>query len=202
MHRSHGWWISLSLSLSFAACAAEPAPPTPQTGDAVGTWRFLPHDPTRTPVDERQVLELHGDGTYAIRDRHGTETGSYELDGHDLTMRPRTGGFVTTGFAATADRLLADALFPDGARADADSVIGRWIGGQASSQTSTEVALELRADGTAHLEQTGELADAADGTWSEDAPYVLLTFASTSLTKPFPVLPGIALGEWLYERIE
>lgn len=179
-----------------AACAAEPAP-LPDTAP-IGTWRYLPHDPTRTPVEERETVELRDDGAYAIRDRRGVDTGTYRIDGNDLTIESSAGGKITTGFAATDDLLIVDALFP--ARDDMD-LVGTWTGTQSSDGTVTGVTLVLRDDGSARIEQTGTYRDAADARWFYAEPYVVVTLAGSTRGKAMPVLPGVAIGDWLYERV-
>ena len=192
--RYHAW---LSILL-FAACAADPAPVQVPSDDLVGTWRYLPVDPSRTPLDERELVVFGADGLYSIRDSRGAQSGSYEVDGHDLTIHSSTGGEITTGFAARADRLIIDALFPMG---PSDGLIGTWTGVQSSETESSVVALELRTDGTAHFEQTGSIMEQADATWIRDDPYAVVMFSGTTRSKSYPALPDVAIGEWLYERV-
>ena len=187
---------ALASVLSIAACAAEPVPDT--IGDIVGTWRYIPADPDAGPIEERQVAWFAADGAYEIRDARGVQTGRYAIEGRDVTITATTGAWVTTSFAATPDRLIVDAMFPDG---DCDGLVGTWRGAQASNLASAEVTLELRADGSARLEQTGPAAEDLPGTWADIAPYAVITFAGTTFAKPFPALPDVAIGEWLYERV-
>lgn len=177
-----------------AACAAEPTPPPPDH-ELLGSWRYVPQDPT-TPADDRQVLVFAADGRYSIREGDELQTGAFEIAGDALTLHTSR-GFVTTGVAITSTHLLVDALFPAG---DNAGLVGTWIGAQSSAVADTQIELVLRADGTAHLSQTGSLADDIDATWVQQEPYAVLTFAGTTRPKLFPALPGIAIGEWLYER--
>jgi hypothetical protein len=194
----HLAWSSL---LVVCACASEAAVPLP-SGDVIGTWRHLPHDPTRTAIEEREVVELRADGSYSIvkRGGRGIDRGTYVIDGNALTIRSHAGGWITTGFAATEELLVIDALFPEDI--DDDGFVGTWRGAQSSSVASTEIRFELRRDGTARMEQTGALSEALEVTWRHDAPFVLVTFTQPTRTRALPALPGIAIGEWLYERIE
>jgi hypothetical protein len=189
-------WLSIVLC---AACAEESLPvPVPPSGDLIGTWRYMPFYPDRTPVDEREIVVFGADGLYSISDADGSQSGSYEIDGHDLTIHSSAGGWITTGVAVTADRMIIDALFPAG---PSDGLIGSWTGVQSSETESSVVALELRTDGTAHFEQTGSLSEAEDATWIHDDPYALVMFTGSTRTKAYPALPDFAIGEWLYERI-
>jgi hypothetical protein len=189
-------WLSLILC---AACAEDSLPvQVPTSDDLVGTWRYMPFYPDRTPVEERELVVFGADGRYSITDEDGAQSGTYELAGHDVTIRSSTGAMITTGVAVKADRLIIDALFPSG---PSDGLIGTWTGVQSSGTESSVVALELRTDGTAHFEQTGSLSEAEDATWIRDDPYALVMFTSTTRTKSYPALPDFAIGEWLYERV-
>jgi hypothetical protein len=183
------------MLLLLVACATEPAPPS-NPESLFGTWRYLPADPTRTPVEERQLVTFAEDGTYTIEDPSDVQTGRYQLAGHDLTIT-MADGFITTGVAATDDRMVIDALFPQG---DIE-IAGTWIGTQSAPDVTSTITLELDADGTAHLGQSGTLSGEDDATWLHADPFMVLTFANPTRTRAMPVLPGVALGEWLYERM-
>ena len=181
----------------MAACA-QPVELTPPPADhgLLGSWRYVPRDPT-TPLEDRELLELAADGRYTIRDGAELTTGGFEIAGDDLTLHMGT-GWITTGFAVTAEHLVVDALFPTG---DNTGLTGTWRGAQSSDVAHTEIELVLRGDGSAHLRQIGSLADETDATWIEEGPYALVTFANKTRPKPFPALLGLAVGEWLYERV-
>ncbi|MBX3162823.1 MAG: hypothetical protein KF773_43075 [Deltaproteobacteria bacterium] len=189
--------------IAMAACA-QPQPSTqPPAVDAatlVGSWRYLPFDPARTPPDQREVLELADDGTYAIRNRRGTQTGAYELDGNYLTLGAGTSAWIVTGVAATAERLLVDAVFPTSAPGRG-GLAGTYAGEQSSAQATTDIELDLRADGTARVRQTGTLVADDEATWVEDGDFAVLTFSNPTRNKAFGTLPGLAIGEWMYERL-
>jgi hypothetical protein len=187
-----------ALIVLVAACATDPElVPPPPDHSLIGAWRYIPRS-SETPVDERQVLEFDAEGRYSIRGPHDAESGTFNLEGNDVTLRSSTGGWVTTGYAVTADRLIVDALFPaDGT----DGLVGTWIGTQSSDQTTSLIELSLRADGTAHLGQTGSFSDDVEATWIHVAPYAVITFAGMTRPKSFPALLDVAIGEWLYERI-
>ena len=181
----------------FAACAATPdlVPPPPDHG-LLGSWRFMPRDPAM-PLEDRELLAFTADGRYSIRDRAELTVGSFEIAGDDLTLHTSS-GWITTGIAVSSNRLLVDALFATG---DNAGLVGTWRGAQSSDLAQTEIELVLRPDGTAHLRQTGSLTDDAEATWIHEDPYALLTFTERTRPKPFPALLGIAVGEWLYERV-
>jgi hypothetical protein len=184
------------------ACAQQQStqqPPPVDPGAIVGTWRFLPRDPTRTPPEEREVVELAADGGYAIRNRRGTQTGTYELDGAYLTIGADTDAWITTGIAASADRLLIDAVFP--AAVGADGLVGTWAGAQSSPQATTEIEIELRGDGSARVSQSGSLEGEDAATWAMEEPFAVLTFDHPTRAKAFGAIPGVAIGEWMYERL-
>jgi hypothetical protein len=183
------------MLLLLVACATEPAPPS-NPESLFGTWRYLPADPTRTPVEERQLVTFTDDGTYEIADPDGTQAGTFRYDAGELTITT-SDGFIATGVAATETHLVIDALFP---RGDAD-VAGTWVGTQSSPIATSTITLELRADGTAHLGQVGSFEADDEATWTLADPFAVLTFTSPTRSRSFPVLPGLAIGEWLYERM-
>ena len=181
----------------LVACAnpVEVTPPPPDHG-LLGSWRYVPRDPT-LPLEDRELLAFGSDGRYTIRDGADVSSGQFEIAGDDLTLHGDL-GWITTGFAVTAEHLLVDALFPTG---DNTGLTGTWRGAQSSASDHTEIELVLRDDGTAHLRQIGSLADETEATWIEEDPYALVTFANKTRPKPFPALAGLAIGEWLYERV-
>jgi hypothetical protein len=178
----------------LVACATEASSPPP--AELIGTWRYLPSAPERTPVEERQLVTFADDGTYEIAEPDGTQAGTFRYDDGELTIT--TGdGFIATGVAATETHLVIDALFP---RGGAD-VAGTWVGTQSSPIATSTITLELRADGTAHLGQVGSFEADDEATWTLADPFAVLTFTSPTRSRSLPVLPGLAIGEWLYERI-
>jgi hypothetical protein len=184
-------WCSLIL---FAACAEESLPvEVPPSGDLVGTWRYMPFYPDRTPVEEREIVVFGADGLYSIRDPDGSQSGSYELAGHDITIRSSAGAWITTGVAVNGDRLIIDALFPAG---PSDGLIGTW---GAELETDTRSSRWSCGPTARPFEQTGTLR--REATWIQDDPYALVMFAGTTRTKAYPALPDFAIGEWLYERV-
>jgi hypothetical protein len=188
----------LGCVVMIAACAAPSPASLTNVDDLVGTWRFLPHDPSRTPVEERELVELRADGHYTITNRHGPQSGTFELDGNELTIYSPSGSWISTGVAASADRLLTDAVFRTDGSAD---LVGTWTGTQSSPQVTTTIELELRPDGTAHVRQTGSLSGDDQATWQLEDPFAILTFTDPVRERAFPVLPGVAIGEWMYERL-
>jgi hypothetical protein len=192
----HHAWVVLVIAL--ASCVSEPAA-IPQSGDFVGTWRYRPYDPTRTAVEDREVVELRADGTYAIRDKRSTEVGTYVVADGAITTHASTGQTIVTGVAATADALIIGAMFAGG---DNDGVLGTWVGKQVVADATTMTELVVAGDGTAHVVETADITRTADATWVEEDPFVVVTFTDPTRTKPLPVLPGVAIGSWLYERAE
>jgi hypothetical protein len=180
-----------------AACAADDPTPPPAGHGLLGTWRYvsLRQD---TPLEDRQLLVFGADGRYSLRDRGGVESGVFEIAGDDVTIRSNAGRWVTTGYAVTHDRLIVDALFPAG---ETDGLIGIWTGVQSTNDASSTIELALRPDGTAHLSQTGSLTDDVDAIWTHEDPYAVITFAGVPRPKSFPAFAGVAIGEWLYERL-
>ena len=188
------------LLLIISACAVEPTPPSPPPPDhgLIGTWRFVPLS-ADVAVEQRQVLVFGADGRYSMTDPRTAEAGRFEIDGNDVTISSSAGGWIMTNYAVTAERLIVDALLPVG---ETDGLVGTWIGSQSSDQATSAIELELRADGTGHLVQTGSEADDVNATWVRDDPYAVITFEGRTRARSLPTLLGVAIGEWLYERVE
>lgn len=184
------------LVLVMSACTVEPALP-PHDHELIGSWRLIPTK-ADTPVDQLEVLVFGADGRYTKQNRRSADAGRFELEGNDITILPTAGGWISTGYAVTSDRLIFDALFPVG---DTDGLVGTWSGTQSTADVTSVLELELRADGTGHLVQTGSLADDIDATWIRSDPYAVITFEGVTRPRSLPSLPGIAIGEWLYERL-
>lgn len=182
--------------LAVSACAVEPTLPPPDH-ELIGTWRLVP---TRSdvPIEKREVLVFGADGRYTKQTQRGADAGSFEIDGNGVTILPGAGGWISTGFAVTPDRLIFDALFPT---SDIDGLVGTWSGTQSTADVTSVLELELRADGTGHLVQTGSLSDDINATWIRNDPYAVITFEGVTRPRSLPALPGIAIGEWLYERV-
>jgi hypothetical protein len=187
------------LLLIISACAVEPTPPPPPPDHGlIGTWRYVPVR-ADIAVDQRQVLVFGADGRYSMHDPRSAEAGTFEIAGNDVTISSSASSWITTGYAVTSDRLIVDALLPVGAT---DGLVGTWIGSQSSDQATSAIELELRADGTGHLVQTGSESDDVNATWVRDDPYAVITFEGRTRARSLPTLLGVAIGEWLYERVE
>lgn len=184
------------LVLTLSACAVE-APLPPADHELIGSWRLIPTK-AETPLEQREVLVFGADGRYTKQSLRSADAGRFELDGNDVTILPGAGGWISTGFAVTPDRLIFDALFPTG---ETDGLVGTWTGTQSTADVTSVLELELRADGTGHLVQTGSLSDDINATWIRSDPYAVVTFEGVTRPRSLPSLPGIAIGEWLYERI-
>ncbi|MBA3454685.1 MAG: hypothetical protein H0T42_16480 [Deltaproteobacteria bacterium] len=184
------------IVLTLSACAPEATPPPPDHG-LLGSWRYVPAR-ADVPVEQRQVLVFGADGRYSMTDSRSVEAGSFAIDDNEVTISSSASGEITTGYAVTEDRLIVDALFPAG---DTDGLVGTWVGAQSTADATSVIELELRADGTGHLVQTGSSTDDIDATWIRVDPYAVITFDGVTRPRSFPALPGIAIGEWLYERI-
>lgn len=184
------------LGLVVSACGVEATLPPPDHG-LIGTWRYV-SPRADTPVDQLEVLEFGADGHYSKRDRRGVQTGTFEIEENEVTISSSASGWITTGYAVTSDRLIVDALLPSG---ETDGLVGTWIGGQSTGDATSVIELELRADGTGHLVQTGSWSDDVNTTWIREDPYAVITFEGVTRPRSFPALPGVAIGEWLYERV-
>jgi hypothetical protein len=184
------------LVLTLSACAVD-APLPPADHELIGIWRLIPTK-AETPIEQREVLVFGADGHYTKQNLRNADAGRFELDGNDVTILPTAGGWISTGFAVTPDRLIFDALFPVG---ETDGLVGTWSGTQSTADVTSVLELELRADGTGHLVQTGSLSDDINATWVRSDPYAVVTFEGVTRPRSLPSLPGIAIGEWLYERI-
>lgn len=187
------------LLLIISACAVEPAPsPPPPDHGLIGTWRYVPVR-ADVAIDQRQVLVFGADGRYSMTDPRSAEAGTFEIEGDDVTISSSARGWIRTNYAVTPDRLIVDALLPTG---ETDGLVGTWSGAQSTEQETSVLELELRADGTGHLVQTGSASDDVNATWIEDEPYTVITFEGRTRPRSLPTLVGVAIGEWLYERIE
>ena len=65
--------------------------------------------------------------------------------------------------------------------------------------------LLVAACGGGRLEQTGPATTAVDGTWAhvgDDVVFTYLSRSGTPVPKRYQEVPGVAVGEWLYERID
>jgi len=184
------------LVLTLSACATEPTLP-PLDHGLIGTWRIVPSR-ADVPIDQREVLVFGADGHYSMIKRTGAQEGTFEIEDNDVTILSSAGGRITTGYAVTPDRLIVDALLPTSAT---DGLVGIWSGTQSSDEGTSVIELELRADGTGHLVQTGSWSDDLAATWIRDDPYAVITFEGVTRPRSLPALPGIAIGEWLYERV-
>ena len=89
-------------------------------------------------------------------------------------------------------------MFPTG---ETDGLVGTWSGTQSTESATSVTELELRADGSGHLVQTGSSSDDVDATWIHDDPYAVITFMGVTRPRSLPTIPGVAIGEWLYERL-
>lgn len=184
------------LVLVVSACSVDAPLPPPDHG-LIGSWRLIPAKP-ETPIEQREVLVFGADGRYTKQNLRKADAGRFELEGNDITIEPSAGGWISTGYAVTEDRLIFDALFPVG---ETDGLVGTWAGTQSTADVTSVLELELRADGTGHLVQTGSLSDDINATWIRIDPYAVVTFEGVSRPRSLPSLPGIAIGEWLYERM-
>lgn len=184
------------LLLAVSACGVE-SPLPPPDHELIGTWRFVPTRST-TAVEEREVLVFGADGHYSMTDPRSAKTGTFEIAGNDVTITSSAGDWITTSYAATHDRLIVDALLPAG---ETDGLVGTWVGAQSTSKSTSVMELELRADGTGHLLQTGSWSDDVSATWLRADPYAVITFDGATRPRSLPALPGIAIGEWMYERV-
>ena len=87
---------------------------------------------------------------------------------------------------------------------DGDGTAGVWRGAQRADAGASTVTLTLGADGRGRLEQTGPAAAAVDGTWThvgDDVVFTYVTPGGTEIAKRYQEVVGVAVGEWLYERI-
>jgi hypothetical protein len=179
--------------------AGDDAPPA----ELVGTWRYLPKQSIGdVPEAERQVVTFAADGSYEIRAIDDVESGHFVAHGRDLTIDPGGDHWITTNYLATADRLLVDAMFPVGA---VDGTAGVWRGAQSADAGSATVTLTFDPDGGGRLEQTGPATTDVDGTWThvgDDVVFTYLSRSGTPVPKRYQEVPGVAVGEWLYERID
>lgn len=187
------------------AVSSDAGPPSPFL---VGTWRVIPSQVSDVPppIEDRPVLTLGGDGTWSLLEDGETETATWTADDVDFTLvgiddegTPHT--FVL-GYVATSDRLMLNTLRPVG---DVDGTIGTWFGAAMRDGVTRELTLILRADNTAHYEQTQDdvVITSRDGTWAYDVDDVVFTYVVGDATTHlhFQELPGICLGSPLLERI-
>jgi hypothetical protein len=189
--------------LSTACLGDDDHPPGgPPPAELIGTWRYLPKlSIGEVPIEERQLVTFAPDGHYEIRSQRGVERGWFSVEDHDLTIDPGDDAWVTTSYAATGDRLLVDAMFPID---EVDGSIGVWSGAQSAGAGASTVTLTLGADGSAVREQTGPAASIVDGTWThvgDDVVFTYHTQSGTPVDRRYQEIVGVAVGEWLYERV-
>lgn len=161
------------LPLAFlVACGDDGGGAGTLGGDVVGAWRELPNatdDDPPAAVGDRPVWTFGADGSMSLVTPDETETGSYTLDGGDLTLLPAGGGTddaLIVPYRATGDRLVLGAFLPVG---DADGMVGTWTARVTSQGEPRDITLTIRADMTTTYAADGVSATAEDysydGTW-------------------------------------
>lgn len=192
-----------SLSAT-AACGDDPADPPA----LVGSWRVGANafDVGAPPAEARQVLTFLADGT-VIADGLGTAaSGSYTVDGDQLTLvTPRQDAppdSLTTTFYASATHLVLDAMTSVDAGA---GVIGTWQGARIVNGALIDTTVTLRTDHSGRYESLDHATGGAIGietTWRQQGDDVAVdaTISPDHLLQFFATRVDGVLGS-PYDRV-
>jgi hypothetical protein len=181
-----------SLALDAADASPDSASASPFV---VGTWRELPSSPAS---DE---FIIHPDGSYMFVEDGVVESGAWAADDKLLTLTAQQGS-VTTTYVATDHRFLYYAMFAVGVT---NGAVGTWRGELTVFGIGVTNTLELRADRTSRREkqQDAEPLEIHEGTWTLENDHVVVTEQTPQPhSERLWLLPGVALGAYVYERLQ
>lgn len=166
----------------------------------VGRWRQIPPS-SLVPEAERAILTIGADHTYVTVDPNTTTNATWQLTADNQLVIASPGSTSTAPYYLGNGNLMVEAGFPVG---QVNGVVGTWKGDVISDGLHFILTMVLNPDmtvaysvaapnGTGHFE----------GTWQLDGTTVRLT--GTLNGNPAilyaKVIPDVALGSYLYERL-